>query len=283
MLKEQLTNIKSMDAMQMKQMNSHEIEELLKKMTINIGSVDPELRDTLIYRTFDKLIMLDILSDAQMTDLLKTCMGGHHLFLKIGTANDDAVFTRSFSSLVIALILVKDKSRRFLTDAILRQVFEKINLYMREEEDTRGYVIDKGWAHSIAHGADLLAAAVSHSFYSSEWANEFIETVHMCLFKRGCYINEEDERLIFIIDELTAKGLSEQELESWVVKIFKELEVYRETHGYSLEFFQLKTNVLNFAKTLYFRLGNQQVYKDAKNQITININSWHKKIYLNPV
>lgn len=92
------------------------LDNLIDKMLDNIGSVDPELRDTLIFNTFGKLISEDYLTIKQMRYILEVCLS--QLFLEIGQKENDSVFTRSFSSLVIGIILEKDREKRFLPEGI---------------------------------------------------------------------------------------------------------------------------------------------------------------------
>lgn len=150
------------------QIREKDLDTLIKKMMYHIGSPDPELRDTLIYSTFGKLIQEDYLNHQQMKYIIETCLNEQHLFLNIGVTNKDSVFTRSFSALTIALILAKDRENHFLSKDIVISAIESSINYLVREEDIRGYIEIKGWAHSIAHGADLLAAAIKHPLFPSQ-------------------------------------------------------------------------------------------------------------------
>lgn len=101
------------------------LEEVIKEMLINIGSVDGELRDSLIYSTFYQLIENNKLSDSLMVKILEICLSEEYLFKGIGEQDTDTVFTRSFSSLVIALIVEKDKTKEFLDKQQLEEVYKK--------------------------------------------------------------------------------------------------------------------------------------------------------------
>ncbi|MCT1904070.1 hypothetical protein [Oceanobacillus sojae] len=73
-----------------------DLDVLVDKMLNNIGSIDPELRDTLIFNTFGKLILEDFLTDKQLEHTLKVCLD--KLFWGIKEMESDFVFTRSFSA-----------------------------------------------------------------------------------------------------------------------------------------------------------------------------------------
>ncbi|MDE1547788.1 DUF2785 domain-containing protein [Jeotgalibaca caeni] len=230
-----------------------DINVLIEKMLGNIGSTDSELRDTLIYQTFGKLICEDYVTNEQMEHILEVCL--RNLFMNIGQKESDSVFTRSFSSLVMVLVLDKDQEKQFLSEDILKKTTISSMNYLKLEEDIRGHVVGKGWAHSIAHGADLLTAAIRHPSFDPTLSFECLETIQGCLFKTGHpFMDEEEERLLFAVEALQEKGVSENDMENWIWKIFDELNEVLEKEGYSLNFFWKKSNVIHFLRGYYFRL-----------------------------
>lgn len=92
---------------------SSNVENLIEQMLDKIGSVDGELRDDLIYTTFSNWILNDYLSVNVLQRLLDTILDEQHLFYGIGQSNSDSVFTRSFSMLLIPLILMADQKKIF--------------------------------------------------------------------------------------------------------------------------------------------------------------------------
>ncbi len=273
-LKSELSNLE-------KTLQSSNIDDLIERMLNNIGSIDGELRDNLIYTSFGKLILEDYLTIKQMNHILEVCL--HNLLLNIGQKGNDSVFTRSFSSLVIVLVLKKDREKHFLSDEILKQTIVDSIKYLKLEEDIRGYVTGKGWAHSIAHGADLLTEAISHPKFNINLSDLCLETVKLCLFK-DCtiefpFVDEEEERLIFAVEALQEKGVTESKMETWVMKISDELNNLFEEDGYSLEFFRKKSNVINFLRGYYFRLLYKNNCLKLRGKITCILEQWHKKIY----
>ncbi|QDP41145.1 DUF2785 domain-containing protein [Radiobacillus deserti] len=260
---------------------SDNLDSLIDKMLSNIGTVDPELRDKLIFNTFGKLITENYLSNKQMEHILKVCL--ELLFFDIGQKEDDSVFTRSFSALVIGLIVEKDRKESFLSKEYVDQAIEASVEYLNSEQDIRGYVNEKGWAHSIAHGADLLTEAVKHPQFSLSFLSECLIVIKNCLFKEGTadipYVDEEEERLIFAVEALIEKGLSEKEVEVWLFTISNELKNVLEEDGYSLTFFRKKTIVITFLRAFYFRL----LFKNdgiKLREMTANIlKEWHINMY----
>ena len=99
-----------------------DLDRLTERMLKEIGSTDPELRDDLIYRTFVRLIHGSYLTPKKMTYITEICL--ENLFLSIGERDSDSVFTRSFSALVIALILEKDREQSFLDHELAVRAIE---------------------------------------------------------------------------------------------------------------------------------------------------------------
>ncbi|MFD2444177.1 DUF2785 domain-containing protein [Bacillus sp. CGMCC 1.16607] len=275
-LKLQLKQLRNKD---IQQLSAEYFESLIGDMLENIGSVDPELRDKLIYPTFIWLINESLLLDKQYQYILETCLDENHLFYGVGERNTDSVFTRSFSSLVITGLLSKDRQTGVLSEDNLKNAFERSINYLQNELDTRGYVKEKGWAHSIAHGADLLVSLVRHPKISEKNFTKILNIVHTCLFKDATYIDDEDERLIFVIEALIERNLDELELELWVLQIFTDLELIYTKEGFSNEYFQTKFNTTNFLKALYFRLGYKNNRSNVRDLINGNLKELHQKVY----
>src|SRR5690606_9825308 len=154
MMKEQLEGIvkKSIN------LDLIDFNELIQFMLKNIGNPDGYLRDNLIYRGFCELILNEQFTEEQLITILKTCLDDAHLYLNI-TDNDpsDDLFTRSFSALVITLILEKDRENRSLPEELIVEAIHRSIQYLLLEKDYRGFDNTKGWPHAVAHGSDLLA------------------------------------------------------------------------------------------------------------------------------
>lgn len=257
------------------QIREKDLDPLIKKMMNHIGSPDSELRDTLIYSTFGKLIQEDYLTDQQMQYIIETCLNDQYLFLNIGVLNEDSVFTRSFSALTIALILAKDRETHFLSEDTLFTAIESSINFLVKEEDIRGYIEIKGWAHSIAHGADLLTAAIKHPLFPNRLANKCLYTIGVCLFKAGSFIDEEEERLIDVLEALLDKGMEEAIIETWMLTLESDLTIKLNQEGETLSFFRTKTNIHHFLKALYFRLLFRNSNRNSRNMIEAILERWH--------
>jgi hypothetical protein len=252
-------------------LQNNDFDSLIENMLNNIGSADPELRDKLIYTTFVKLIMEDCLSTTQMEHIIEVCLEPSHLFFNLGEKDTDSVFTRSFTVLVLALIIEKDRQSPFLKRDILTQAFDASIEYLNLEEDIRGFVKGKGWAHSMAHGADLLAEVIKHPSFSTHQFYKCLETIKGCLFKDSSdgspYMDDEGERLIFPIEAMLERGLEENRLISWASELYIDLTKIQSEEGFSLNYFRKRTNIISFLRGLYFRL----MYKNQSEKLCRDI------------
>lgn len=258
-----------------------DLNDLIEKMLSNIGSTDPELRDKLIFNTFCTLIEKDYLNKNQMEHIIEVCL--NNLFLGIDRIESDLVFTRSFSSLTIGLLLQKDRKQSFLKEEVVLNIINKSTQYLNLEKDIRGYVETKGWAHSIAHGADLLVEAVKHPLFNNNLSSVYLETIKECLFKKSTtntpFVDGEEERLVFVVEALIEKGLTTNEINNWVSEITDTLTNLKNEEGYSLNYFWKRSNVINFLRGVYF----QQLYKNThltlRSKITDSLEQLHNQMY----
>ena len=83
-------------------------KELLDQMLHHIGSLDPILRDDLIFSRLAEWIMSGELPVTSAKRIVSFVLSPDGLFYKMKTSDDTAVFTRSFSALLLAVVLEKD-------------------------------------------------------------------------------------------------------------------------------------------------------------------------------
>jgi hypothetical protein len=131
------------------------LDELTAELTRMLGSTDPVVRDRTAYPALGTWI------DRGVYDELLPGLGdGMAAGLEIGLGEDgtDSVFRRAFSVLVLATVIERDTQEYLVpADQVLRWGDQIVGWYLREQ-DVRGYVPGKGWAHTVAHGADAIAA-----------------------------------------------------------------------------------------------------------------------------
>lgn len=234
----------------------HELDEerVIHSMLHHIGSTDPELRDQLIYTLFYRFIIEDDqLTNEQLTDMFQTTLK-YHLFHGIGEVESDTVFTRAFSTLLIALIVYRDRQQGFLSEADIDMLKAKLLAYLDCEIDTRGYVPTKGWAHAIAHVADTFDELVLHPSLDETEFGEILEALWDKVMFSTVYLHDEDERLLNPIFALLGRGMDEHEIIVLLEGLPARLSVQKqqlETEQYWNVVHNLKTFLKSFFVKLY--------------------------------
>lgn len=251
-------------------------DTFLQQMLTHVGSTDATLRDHLIYRTFITLLSDNMLQAQQLQFLFDTASSEEYVYLRIGEEHTDSVFTRSFSALLIAGILAKDAELLILEDESLQVFFKKIGRYLLLEKDTRGHVEEKGWAHSIAHGADLATTIIKHPKFDLQHAPSILHALKLATWKDVVYVNDEEERFANIVEALLHRGYSEEALIEWVEQVFDKFDMHLLTQGYNDSFFSGRTCTLNVMKTLYFALKMNNQAPKLQNALYGQIAKWLK-------
>ena len=249
-------------------------EEWLSWMLEHLGSTDPDLRDGLIYPVFCRLLTDGGLTAGRVNDLLEVCLDERHLYYNIGEKNTDSVYMRSFSSLVIAAILIADKDRPMLETGTVHRSAGKMIRYLELEEDRRGWTGSKGWAHSIAHGADMLAAYAGHPDYNPADGEAILTAVQRCLLTDEVYTDGEEGRLIYIIEAMLDAGLKPCSLESWVKGVFQAADLIWHQDSSSLASYRIRTNASRFMESLFFRMQWRDVELAV---ISEGLHRWHRQ------
>lgn len=232
-------------------------ERVLQSMLHHIGSTDPELRDQLIYTLFYRFIIEDEqLTNEQLTEMFQTTLK-YHLFHGIGETASDTVFTRAFSTLLIALILYRDRQQGFLRESELDMLKAKLLAYLDCEIDTRGYVPGKGWAHSIAHVADAFDELALHSQLDETEFSEILEALWDKVMMPNLYVHDEDERLLNPIFALLERGMDEYEIIVLLEALPSKLSLSKQQLE-SEQYWHVVHNVKTFLKSFFVKLHDTE-------------------------
>ncbi|MGE6755474.1 DUF2785 domain-containing protein [Rossellomorea sp. NPDC071047] len=230
---------------------------LVKSMMHFIGSTDSELRDKLIYSTFCQLAIDNQLEHELLSDLLDHCLSDDMLFKGIGENGTDTVFTRAFTSLVIAVILYKDNEDGFLPEHAVCKTKDHLIDYINSENDLRGFVPGKGWAHSIAHVADALDELILNNKIEQKDLLEILRPLwEKILVSDSVYVHGEDERMVTPILAMLEKGVDIGEIEQLLKGIPDELKRRKEQVNEENYWF-LEANCKTFLKSFYVKISSR--------------------------
>lgn len=231
-------------------LNISEQNQFIEQLLEHMGSIDSQLRDDLIYTTWNYWITQDILSKEQLNYILSKSFDDQHLYYKLGEQATDSVFTRSFSLLLIAVLIEAHHRNSFIAEEHLDIMHQQLIHYMLHEKDSRGYVEEKGWAHAIAHGADVIESFAKSSLIASQYV-EWLKTIRniICL-STNVYVHFEDERLArACMTILNANSLTDHSIENWICSFTD----WNRSDLWHQEYIRI-FNVKNFLSCLYFKL-----------------------------
>ncbi|OWR27165.1 hypothetical protein CDO73_23220 [Saccharibacillus sp. O23] len=196
------------------------IAGLTDTMLAHIGDIDSELRDEWIYGSFSEWIQAGAFEAQQLRHILNVALDEQHLFCRIGEKDTDSVFVRSFSMLLLPLLLSADRRTSWLREEEWRTIFSAVLRALEQERDLRGYVPEegRGWAHAAAHAADAL-----EDLGRSEHAGA-IERLHMLegvrrrlLSADRVFVHDEDDRLAAAAETILTQGeIGNEEWEAWL-------------------------------------------------------------------
>ncbi|MCM3737869.1 DUF2785 domain-containing protein [Bacillus cytotoxicus] len=218
-----------------------------------IGSTDANLRDELIYSTLERWITSEVFRHKELRGLLLQALSPDYLFYKIGEKGTDSVFKRAFSVLIPPLILSVHEKEPFLSEEQLYSVAEQVLEYVYLEQDVRGYVAGKGWAHSTAHAADALDA-LARTVRNREFSHAILSVVRYKVRVHDyVYINFEDERLVTAVMSLWNQNiLTQEEWNNWL----HSFTIIEEAPNSRNDI--LVQNIRTFLRSLYFRALEQE-------------------------
>jgi hypothetical protein len=195
----------------------HTVADLTEELFSFIGSVDPQLRDEVAYETFAN--WLD--KDQYTLDMVRPYIPRLAINLQegIGERDTDSIFLRAFSVLFLAEIIHHDNKDPFLEKDDVHSILAKGLAYLKDEKDPRGYVPEKGWAHPLAHTADLLYVLASNRFIARAELELILNAITEKVTEPidWVYAYNEDDRLVqAVLGAVQRKLLDEFFYKQWL-------------------------------------------------------------------
>jgi len=227
------------------------LRSLVDAMIANIGAPDPILRDDLIYSAFYHWISRDRLPIPILRRLFTTALDDQHLFYYTGLKDTETVFTRTFSVLVVALLLASHRRHPFLKPDEVKHAHERVLAYAAQERDFRGYTPDHGWAHAAAHTADALDELACCTELDAEDLTAVLVTIRSLAGNTVPYSHQEDERLsVAAVSVLAGGAIAPEALSAWIDSFLPMVDA----PGVFPASYYRRINLIHFLRSLYFRL-----------------------------
>jgi hypothetical protein len=139
----------------------------------------------------------------------------------IGERGTDSVFKRSFSALCLASIAERELKTPFLGEQKFRDILAQALAYLHDEEDVRGFDSAKGWIHSAAHTADLLAALAENSLFTKQDQSSVLTAIAERLATAGeVFTYGEQDRLANVVAAICIRNDFDVDIfQKWLVEM----------------------------------------------------------------
>jgi len=171
-----------------------------------LASPDPEQRDDIAYSTLASWIYQQKLLDAAA---LRPIVGRllANLTRGVGERDTNTIFARSFSALVLSVVIARDNVDPVLDAAAWRAIESAAFAYLSAEQDLRGYDAATGWMHSAAHTADLLKFLARSRYVDAPGQRRYLDAIAAKLTSAPVvFTHGEDERFARAVLSLVARA-----------------------------------------------------------------------------
>jgi hypothetical protein len=221
------------------------VPDLAAELSDRLASPDPEWRDEIAYTTLASWIFQQQLLDAAALRPLVTRWLGN-LQLHVGTTGTDDVFLRSFSALVLSVVVAHDNAAPFLDEREVRTILDATLTYFAAERDLRGFVPGNGWAHSAAHTSDLLKfLARSRYITPADQARILAGFDRKVTATPAVFVFGEDERMArAVLSVVKRADFDVDGFRAWVVGVTPKFPPATTLSLASLQIFQNLKNLL---------------------------------------
>jgi hypothetical protein len=237
--------------------DGHSVASLTPELLAYLGSTDSELRDEIALSILATWIERE---GAYTNDELRAIgkQMAHNLTLGIGEQDSDSVFQRSFSALVLDCVIEYDNAHPFLEPAEIQSHLAHSLEYLAHERDLRGYVAEKGWAHSAAHTADLLAYLARSRALDGHDLTRILDAIaeKVSAPTAHVYLYKEDERLAYTVMTALRRDMIELAfLETWVDQLAADDSTPWHKAASTAAGASARHNTKVFLRSLYFQLA----------------------------
>jgi hypothetical protein len=231
------------------------VEQLTPELLSYLGSPDPELRDDFTLPILAYWMYREHYSLTEKREMIAKL--GANLTQGIGEDGMDSVFLRSFSALLLAEMVNLDNKHPYLEETEVRMLLLQALAYLGAEQDGRGYITGKGWAHACAHTADWLMVLARSRHIGAPDLERILKSISTKILSinNPVYIHDEDERLVNAVGEALKRDLLSLEvLSTWLEGVARPASFTWEeaflTEGGGRAYHNTKC----FVRSLYLRL-----------------------------
>ena len=233
-------------------------ENLAPKLLSCFASPDPELRDDLAYSILTEWVDHDFYTYKQIREMMIVLSS--NLEIGIGEKDTDSVFLRTFSILALALMIYHDNNKSFLKADEVETLLEKGLEYLHAEKDPRGYIQIKGWAHALAHTADLMLVLAENRHTNIDQHIKILDGIAKKLINSTdwVYLHGEDDRLSAVVIAILQRNLIElPHIEEWLSSLATPVNGFWKGAWIKEDATRAFFNLRNFLRSLYLQITRE--------------------------
>ncbi|MCK5761562.1 MAG: DUF2785 domain-containing protein [Candidatus Izimaplasma sp.] len=250
--------------------------ELAETLVENIGNHDSFVRDGLVYPTLATLLYYDHLPKDDFVKFTRRLISDKGMKYDMPNYYELSVLTRSFSLLALVIVVYRYRIDHILPKDLFKELYTEFMDYFRNEEDFRGYIKEVGWAHSVAHSADLFKQLFRCEDLGEEEFKDMFEVIQeRFMINTYAFMSDEDERMVTALHEALKRNVLKKEyIIDWIngFRSFEKLAKFPEDYNVDL-------NIRNLLRSLYFRLIGDANYQWILDKLIIVLDelNTHKK------
>ena len=202
----------------------HTLDELRQTLFGYLSSTDPELRDDIAYIVYANWLKREMFTKAEVSAHVDELLA--NLDKGIGETESDSVFLRTFSVLLLAEIVHNDNKKPLFEKDQIQSILAKGLWYLDAEKDPRGHTSVKGWAHALAHTADLMLVLGKNRQTEKGDLEKILQGIANKLVHstNWVYIHGEDDRLANAVTIILLRNLVSTDFLGTWLKSFTEPE-----------------------------------------------------------
>lgn len=238
------------------------LDQLTEELLSYLYATDPVWRDDIAYQTLTNWIIAGRYTPDQLREMMTNWR--RDLSVNLGEINMPGVITRSFAALMLSIVAYYDWKNAILDESEVHDLVNDALVYLKREEDLRGYDSRFGWIHAVAHTADLLKYLARNPHVDKQGLWHILQGVanKLMLHSDTVFTHSEEERLAWVIIEVIKRDvLPTQVLTMWIDHLAQVgLDDQGSDTGYHADVQQhyAYQNVKHLLRAVYMRL----IYSD---------------------
>ncbi len=233
------------------------LADVTADLTRALGDPDPVLRDDLALP-----VLATWIGRGVYDDLLVGLGDGLATGLRpgVGEQGTDSVFRRSSSALALAECLERDTRVLRVPSGKVLEWGDRLATWFLAEQDVRGRVAGRGWAHAVAHGADALGALAGSPHLGREELEVVLEVLADRVVRPSTSPDElllagEPDRLASAVLAVLRRDLvTVEHLEGWVPRLVEHTSTLRAGVDGPADPYLAAGNLQAFLRALHLQL-----------------------------